>query len=308
MRVLHITNGDMLTERMQDLSFEGDILTWREMLCEGPTASDVLSHEFNSKRSAFLEAAYDIPKGHYQDKFVKTLEDLDDLSNYDCVYLWFEFDLFCHINLIAAISWLRQRGYRNTMLLVCSGRVKGEDGLKGLSELTNGQLKSHFENAITLLKTDIQLAQELWEIYNSANHAIFKEYVSKPSSFPYLSNCLSAHLKRFPSTHNGLNLLETHILNLIHQHRVKSAHHLTGYALQYQGYYGFGDSQIKHIINRLKPFFKEEDDELILNEEGQAALEKKANYIHLMEDESYYGGARKYDYRYEITSRKILPA
>ena len=31
---------------------------------------------------------------------------------------------------------------------------------------------------------------------------------------------------------------------------IKSLHHLLGYALNYQGYYGFGDLQLKRLIKR----------------------------------------------------------
>ncbi|PTM08975.1 MAG: DUF1835 domain-containing protein, partial [Bacteroidetes bacterium] len=32
---LHITNGSSLTSYLKDLNFQGDFLTWHEMLCEG---------------------------------------------------------------------------------------------------------------------------------------------------------------------------------------------------------------------------------------------------------------------------------
>jgi len=33
---LHITNGNSLTDYLRELDFTEDILTWQEMLCEGP--------------------------------------------------------------------------------------------------------------------------------------------------------------------------------------------------------------------------------------------------------------------------------
>ena len=35
--LLHITNGDHFTEKLKSLKLKGDIITWREMLCEGQT-------------------------------------------------------------------------------------------------------------------------------------------------------------------------------------------------------------------------------------------------------------------------------
>ena len=36
-QILHITNGNVLTDYLRELDFNDDILTWQEMLCEGPT-------------------------------------------------------------------------------------------------------------------------------------------------------------------------------------------------------------------------------------------------------------------------------
>ena len=307
MGILHITNGSNLTERLQDLNLDGEMLTWREMLCEGPTSFHINSDEFIEKRTAFLRSQYDISKERYIDKFVNELNRFEDVSAFDTVVLWFEYDLFCHVNMLAAIGWLLQCDYDGKFALVCSGRVKGEDSLKGLSELTKGQLTEHYEERIPLKKSDIELAHSLWKVYNSELPRQFKKYIKQPSSFPYLSNCLSAHLKRFPSSHNGLNLLETHTLNLISQNNVRSLNQLVGYILQYQGYYGYGDLQITRLIKRLRPFIEEKDNELSLTSKGRTALDKEANFYEDMKDTTvYFGGAKKYDYQYNITDRELI--
>lgn len=43
---LHITNGDALTGLLRTTSINGEIITWREMLCEGKTTTDVGSENF----------------------------------------------------------------------------------------------------------------------------------------------------------------------------------------------------------------------------------------------------------------------
>ena len=56
--LLHITNGDYTTQRLQKLTIEGDIITWREMLCEGKTSVDVGSENFWKIRFDFLKDSY----------------------------------------------------------------------------------------------------------------------------------------------------------------------------------------------------------------------------------------------------------
>ena len=45
-KFLHITNGNALTDYLRELNFNEDILTWQEMLCEGPTIPSIASEEF----------------------------------------------------------------------------------------------------------------------------------------------------------------------------------------------------------------------------------------------------------------------
>ena len=52
--LLHITNGDSFTDRLNTLPIKGDIITWREMLCEGKTLSTVGSESFWKTRFDFL--------------------------------------------------------------------------------------------------------------------------------------------------------------------------------------------------------------------------------------------------------------
>ena len=40
---LHITNGGVLTSRLNELEIQGEKLTWQEMFCEGPTIEQIHS-------------------------------------------------------------------------------------------------------------------------------------------------------------------------------------------------------------------------------------------------------------------------
>jgi len=54
---LHITNGDSTTNYLKKLHFSGDFITWREMLCEGKTTTDVGSEIFWKNRFNFLKSS-----------------------------------------------------------------------------------------------------------------------------------------------------------------------------------------------------------------------------------------------------------
>jgi len=303
-RILHITNGNSLTTYLKELDFDGEFLTWEEMLCEGPTVERIDSDEFFDKRKAFLTDIYKIEID--EEEYKKELDKLDHWKDYSKVILWFEYDLFCHINLIAVISLLHQREVDLPLCLVCSGRVEGEKNLKGLAELNPEQLLAHYKNKIKLSPKDIDIAIALWRTYCGKDHNIFKPYIVTPTSFPYLSNCLKAHLERFPDSKNGLSTLEKNILEIVRTSEIKSRHHLLGYAINYQGYYGFGDIQLERLINNLSIFFTETEDSILLNRKGHEALINQHNFAAELNNNIDYGGLNRLDFQFNIEENKLI--
>ena len=112
---LHITNGSNVTDYLKKLKFEGEMLTWHEMLCEGPTVKEIDTPKFFKIRKTFLENAYDVE--YDVDSITTEYNKLNDVSNYNQIILWFEYDLFCHINLIAAISLIKQKGIKLILII-----------------------------------------------------------------------------------------------------------------------------------------------------------------------------------------------
>lgn len=302
--VLHITNGDVLTDRLLQIGYEGDFLTWSEMLCEGPTTEFIDSDRHLNLRKDFFSHYYDLVFD--EEKYRIDIDKLNHPENYSEVILWFEYDLFCHINLIGVISLLRQKKINLPLYLVSSGWIHEDKTLKGLGELTDSQLSQHFNDRIKLKETDSDLAYSLWRIYCGKDHNLFKPYIVQKSSFVYLSNCLKAHLKRFPDSKTGLGILEKNILELINSREISSKHHLLGYILNFQGYYGYGDLQLKRLIELLTPFYSVTEERLILNKIGRQALEGQTNFSIAINNDLTYGGLDRLDYHFSVEENKLI--
>jgi len=303
-KTLHITNGQVLTDYLTELEVEGDFLTWHEMLCEGPTIAHIDSNEFISLRKKFLKDYYDIELDENQ--FKTELKKLNDVDRYSEIVLWFEYDLFCHINLIAVMSIIHQREIKLPLYLVCSGWVDGETELKGLGELNKKQLLRHYVNKIEMTPADRDLAISLWRIYSGKDHNLFKPYIVSKSSFKYLSNCLKAHLTRFPDSKSGLGVLEKNILDIVKTKDIKSRNHLLGYILNYQGYYGYGDLQIRRKIEHLSYFFNEAEDRITLNRMGHEAVLETKNYANQINNAINFGGIKRLDFQFDRTLNKLV--
>jgi hypothetical protein len=303
-KILHITNGDSLTKYLKELDIAGDFLTWQEMLCEGPTEIKIDTESFFNKRKAFLNEFYDIEINEAE--YVSEIQKLNHLDDYNEIVLWFEYDSFCHINLVAVISLLQQKHAKQPLYLVCSGRIPSGKNLKGLAELSSGQLFYHYDKKEKLTADDIDIAVSVWKTYCGKDHNLLKHYITQKSSFKYLTNCLKAHLERFPNLKSGLDILEENILTIIRDQNIKSRNHLLGYALNYQGYYGFGDIQLSRIIDKLSIFFSENDKKITLNRKGHEALLGQHNFSLEIDNNIPFGGVNRFDYQFSKKQNKLI--
>lgn len=305
-KVLHILNGDSLAEAAQPLELTGEFLVWREMLCAGPVTAEVGSNRFYEARSSFLNQFYQVSKTRYMEAFMEPLRDLGSLDAYTEINLWFEYDLFCHMNLLGSLAWISQHAFKGKIFHICSGRVKGASKLLGLSELSEAELRQHYNQKKQLTATDLELANDLWIDYTSDDPRTILPKITRKSSFDYLSNCLKSHIKRFPSMETGLNEMEAHVLKLIDTHTIKTEHQLCGYVLSQQGYYGYGDTQVLRIIRLMKPYFDEVDHQLSLNDVGKKLLRKEINVLEELASDYTYGGAQRYDWLYDAKTNQLI--
>ena len=304
---LHITNGDSFTERLKSLDLGGDIITWREMLCEGKTESNVGSESFWKTRFDFLHKNYKITKTWFVEKTLKEYRSLCNHKQEDRIVLWFEYDLFCQINMLAVISWLKSHRRHAEISLVCSGDEDDSDTLYGLNELSDEQLLHLYKNRVQLTQDDIEYADYVWQLYCSDNPIRLEHLMDFDNyQFTYLSDAIKAHLQRFPAIKNGLNAIENNILTLSDKGKPSSKKALLNKILKNQGVYGFGDSQYQRILAKLRPFYTSFNP-VKLSKKGKAILEEKENCYSLLRDnEAYLGGALMYNFLYNTDTGKIL--
>jgi len=304
---LHITNGDNTTLALQKLKINGDIITWREMLCEGKTTIDVGSESFWKSRFDFFSRNYKITKTHFINNTLKEFRNLCNHKYQEEIILWFEHDLFCQINMIAVISWLKKHRSNATIALVCPEKEKDSKTLLKLSKLTQKELLSYFKNRVVLTNDDIGYADYIWQLYCSKSPLQLQNIITDSHShFMYLPDAIEAHLKRFPTIKNGLNKIENTILETALKGSYSTKKSFIKKLLHNQGIYGFGDLQYEKKISDLKDLFRSFSP-VLLSDLGHDVLQKKQNYYHsIKNDLSYLGGSLKYNYLYDEIDGKLL--
>ena len=306
-KTLHITNGDSTTNYLKKLNIEGEFITWREMLCEGKTTIDVGSERFWKNRFLYLKSSYKVTKQKFINYTLKEYRNLCNKKQLDEIVLWFENDLFCQINMIAVISWLKRyrKGYT---ISIIQPKLRRSTVYRGFSELTENQISQALKKRINLTLDDIEYADYIWQLYCS-DSPLRLEVVYKfnpMSPFQNLTTAVEDHLKRFPSIHNGLNAVENEILSVAHTNMLKNKDQLVGTLLKSQPNYGYGDLQYLQKLEQLKSLFTSFNP-VKLSRKGKQVLESKLNfYRQLRNEESYLGGAKKYSFLYNSDTEKLL--
>lgn len=304
--LLHIRNGDSFTSKLKTLPLKGDIITWREMLCEGKTLSAVGSETFWKTRFEFLNKNYKISKSWFVEKTLKEYRSLCNHKQQDQIVLWFEYDLFCQINMLAVISWLKTHRRHAEIYLVCSGNEDDTDKMYGLGELSDDQLMGLYEKKVRLTQDDIEYADYVWQLYCSDN-PIRLENLSdfENYNFTYLSDAIQAHLRRFPTIKNGLNEIENHVLRIAEEEKPENKNQFLGKILTTQGVYGFGDTQFQRMLSQLKPLFNSFNPVKLTKKGHEVLIGKENFYAKLRDDHTYLGGSLKYNFLYNTEAGRI---
>jgi hypothetical protein len=306
--ILHITNGDLTTNYLKKLKFSGRFITWREMLCEGKTTSDVGSESFWKNRFLFLNSSYKITKKKFIDYTLKEYRTLCNHKTQKEIILWFDSDLSSQINMLAVLSWIKRFRKGHLISLVCSGKVETSKTICTLSNLNSEQIIQHFENRIELKQDDLEYADYIWQLYCSESplrlETVYLQNTTSP--FQYLTSALAAHLQRFPSIENGLNKIENTILKTANKHSSINKNKLITSLLKEQKAYGFGKLYYAHKIEQLGTLFSSFN-AVELNKKGKQVLENQLNfYSQIRNDISYLGGSKKYSFLYHNETKKLL--
>jgi len=270
-KTVHILNGDSTAYGLEKGAIEGDIIVWREMLADGALDYEVGSDAFWTLRYDFFEKEFDVDRIEYYDTTINELIKIEDLSNYNEVVLWFEFDLFCQVNLMALCAYLFKH-FRKSIAyyLICTGKEKGKDRLQSLSDYAPSAYKNLLENRIKITRHDLVFAKECWEKYvtNDINELKAFNY-AKNRKFNYFQLAMNQHLKRFAGT-NGINQIDMKILESIQSNNLTKKAIIRELLIwqQKETVYGFGDLQYSNYLDKLHPYYEINNDCYVLNQKG----------------------------------------
>ncbi len=247
---IHILNGDALVEIFPEQEIEGKIIVIREAFVEGPVSIQ-LDEAFWKKRGEFIHQAYGADQEDYAIQFLDQLRLLDDLVETDEVYLWFEDDLFCVVNMLFSIYYISQRG---TPQLYRIFPEADHVMWKGFGNAKEKDLVEMYHQKVQLSGEEIELTKQLWEAYVSSDLERLKVLSnSDTEAFRYLPKVIQAHLER--NTEDVLSGRPYQTLIDILQSGTSNFYEIYDAFWKRDAIYGFGDMQVYNMLKELEVEF-----------------------------------------------------
>jgi Domain of unknown function (DUF1835) len=300
--MLHITNGDSVGGTLRQTGLPGAILTWKDILHEGPTPAGLSLGQMSQLRAQFLA---DCALGPYEEVLADFLHRDSMLAQFAAhqeVILWFEHDLYDQLQLIQLLDWFshQDRG-ATTISLICINAFPDIARFLGLGQLNPSQLRSLYETRRPLTEEAFTLGSEAWKAYCSPDPTALEAFLQKDTSpLPFLKAALLRHLEQFPSLQGGLSRTERQILEVVAS-GVHSPLEIFRAAQEREESPFLGDTPFWFYLSGLctgrRPFLKREDggtffshasdphdpafreQVLVLTEEGRSALIGQADWI-----------------------------
>lgn len=240
----HILAGDALLATFQSSRIEGTIIINRECLIDGPVASNRLDGLWKT-RANYIRTTYGEEESRYYSRVAREYEKLFDLSTGDDLYLWFEYDLFCQVNMWFILNLLNRRDLRGIYRVAPTVRKKA-DLWKGFGGLTRADFQKCFENSAKLAGTDILLGASLWEAYQNGDLKRLAELSNTESiCFPYLREVCNAEIER------KKNQKPEKTLRRLTEEGLTDFNDIFRKFDEEEGIYGFGDLQVKAMYEKI---------------------------------------------------------
>jgi len=309
--LLHIHNGDSSADTAKLSTLPGEHFAFREALIEGPTPAGLDQAEWLRVRADHLAEGYGENAQQIERDLVEQQRKLLTVADHEETVLWFEHDLFCQVNLIYLLDWFAKHGLGKTKLsLVCIGEFPGKRNFRGLGELDAAELASLFPDRQPVTPEQLDLATSAWTAYCASEPTGIQTLLqTDTSALPFLAAALTAHLKRFPSSQNGLGRVEQTSLELISGGGTNFATLFRSF-IEREPTYGLGDAQLWLALRRMseapQPLIEISADgatvdahppelhksEFAITDIGRSVLKGDADFIALNDINLWLGGVQ----------------
>jgi hypothetical protein len=237
--IYHVLPGDAQVNVFKKSGIEGEMLVCREAFVEGDISGETLD-EFFINRAAFHNDSADEDPANYNAAVASQFRKLTELTNIDEANLWFEYELFCGVNMwfcVDLLSTTHAALYRVEPIYL--GK---HDRFDGFGNVTPEQLTECLAQRTRLTADDIALGCALWRAFKSDDTATLRALSTEISpAFPYLSEICDAAIDRHTRPAEIVRSIAadgaTDFGSIFREFRKRA------------GIYGYGDSQVRRLLS-----------------------------------------------------------
>jgi hypothetical protein len=213
---LHIASGHPVTANLAATGVGGDVLSWPDVLYEGPVPDCGSLEALSYVRAPFIADRYGTGDvGSVLRNLLARNALLARSGHYGEVTLWFSHHLADQLRQLQLLDW-RSRHPNDTTrwTIVCIDRHPEVAEFRGLEQLGAGQLAALDWTRRPVHDGELNLARRAWGAFTAADPRALVALAGRPCrSLPFLPAAIVRHLQQFPGRRDGLTRTEREILD-----------------------------------------------------------------------------------------------
>jgi hypothetical protein len=209
---LNITNGDSAAGTLSEAGIAGKIISWRDVLHEGPVDASLPLSRLSEQRARFISDKGWDDFAHVSGSFRERDHAIQHLDYFDEVVLWFEDDLYDQLQLIQLLDFFAGEGQEGQARKKLS--LIQVDGY--IPPLSRSRLEELDASRKEVTEEQLGIARDAWRAFGSSDPTQISGVLQRSTApLPYLAGALRRHLEEFPSSTTGLSRSEREALTAI---------------------------------------------------------------------------------------------
>ncbi|HUE87424.1 MAG TPA: hypothetical protein VMO26_15220 [Vicinamibacterales bacterium] len=295
---LHLVNGSSIVPHIGAAGIIGRIVSWDDVLHEGPVPAGLNIAAMRDTRAAFLAHCGWGSRHEIARSLAERDAALENLQRVDEIVLWFEHDLYDQLQILQILDRLPiDGGPRLTA-------VPDDDYLGYQPAARFGEL---FASRRDVTSSQRIAARDAWDAFRSADPQAIVDVLQRVTDLPHLPAALRRHLQQFPSTRNGLSRTEQQALEAVARGATLARDAFTQANHRSEEAIFMGDAaflfHIRGLLNGPRPLVARADgphqgpgaplsldDELELTGDGRRVLAGDADRVTLCGIDRWLGG------------------
>lgn len=221
-----------MAAQFQETEIEGETTICREAFMDAKLDFS----DFFAQRAEYMSQSFQISEQQYAQISLTEFQKITEIPDGSCIFLWFENDLFCLINLLVCLHLIPHKNFKQIYRVFPTDK-----SWKGFGTATSDDLKKSFSQPVLLTEADLHFSENLLKVY-AQNDTLKMSLLSDYQSFGFqnLNEVIYAAIHR--------NQIPTFIQERLSEGEERSEILFREFSEKF-GEYGLGDLQFQKYFD-----------------------------------------------------------